>query len=145
MEYTKEDLSNQELINEVTEATFGKAKGCPKGMNRGEWLTKELGLDKVKSIRRKSSGCVSFFDEEDERRKALRAAYKAAENKKWNLVDEEFTIDEDFNFTHTSWKGVFVKGGTTVIATMEIINKYIEECNKPYGERDLSFIHLVKD
>ena len=61
------------------------------------------------------------------------------------MVDEEFTIDEDFNFTHTSWKGVFVKGGTTVIATMEIINKYIEECNKPYGERDLSFIHLVND
>ena len=143
--YSTKDLKNPELINEITEAINGKALGCPKGLGRGEWLSKELGLDKVKTIRRKNSGHVSFFDDEDMRRKSLNNAYKDAANKNWSLVDEEFTIDENFNFTHTSWKGVFVQGGTTVITTMEIINRYIEECNKPYGQRDLSFIHLVKD
>lgn len=141
--YSTEDLKNQELINEVTEVAIGKAPGCPKGMDRGTWLHKELGLDKVKGIRRKSSGINSYIDEDIERRKALNTAYEVAKKKKWDLTQEEFIIDEQFNFSHATWKGVFCKGGDTVVATIEIINHYIEECNKPYGERDLSFIHLI--
>lgn len=141
--YSKEDLRNQELINEVTEAAIGKAPGCPKGMDRGAWLHKELGLDKVKSIRKRSSGISTCIDEDAKKRKLQSKAYEIAKKKNWNLIQDDFTIDEKFNFTHTSWKGVFCKGGDTVVATVEIINRYIDECNKPYGKRDLSFIHLA--
>jgi hypothetical protein len=141
--YSKKDLRNRELINEVTEAAMGKAPGCPKGMDRGAWLHKELGLDKVKTIRKRSSGIPTCIDEADKSRELQSKAYEIAKKKNWNLIKDDFTIDENFNFTHTSWKGVFCKGGDTVVATIEIINRYINECNKPYGKRDLSFIHLA--
>ena len=64
---------------------------------------------------------------------------------KWDLTEEDFTIDENLNFTHATWRGIFCKGGETVVATVEIINHYIEECNKPEEKRDLSFIHIIKD
>lgn len=86
-----------------------------------------------------------LIDEEAQQRQICAAAYEVAKNKKWNLSQEDFNIDENLNFTHATWKGVFCKGGDTVIATIEIINRYIDECNKPYGKRDLSFIHLVSD
>lgn len=86
-----------------------------------------------------------IIDEDKMRRELCTAAYLMSKNKKWDLTEEDFTIDENLNFTHATWKGVFCKGGDTVVATVEIINRYIEECKKPYGERDLSFIHLVKD
>lgn len=59
---------------------------------------------------------------------------------KYNLDD--FTIDENHNISYKGWK-TKIQGGKNVIETIEIINKYIEECEKPYGKRDLSFVHLV--
>jgi hypothetical protein len=93
---------------------------------------------------RRSTGYKKIVDEEAIRREICAKAYEKAKNKKWDLTQEDFILDENNNFTHATWKGVFCKGGTTVVATMEIINRYIDECNKPYGERDLSFIHLVE-
>ncbi len=86
-----------------------------------------------------------ILDEEAIRRQECTKAYNNARRKVWDLVQEDFKIDENFNFTHVTWKGVYAMGGNTIIATVEIINRYIDECKKPYGQRDLSFIHLVKD
>ena len=96
-------------------------------------------------VTKKSSGFNKLVDEEAKRRKICTQMYDKARNIKWDLTQEEFTIDENFNFTHATWKGTYAKGGDSVVATVEIINMYIEECKKPYGERDLSFIHLVED
>lgn len=97
------------------------------------------------ALTKKSSGFNKVVDEEAFRRKICEIAYDKARNRDWDLTEEEFTIDDNLNFTHATWKGVFCKGGDTVLATVEIINRYIEECRKPYGTRDLSFIHLVED
>lgn len=48
-----------------------------------------------------------------------------------------------FKWKHKNWK-TWVKGTKGYIATQDIINKYIIECNKPYGTRNLSFIHLTE-
>lgn len=91
---------------------------------------------------KKPSGII---DEETMRRELCTAAYLMARNRKWDLTEEDFTIDENLNFTHATWRGIFCKGGESVVATVEIINHYIEECNKPEEKRDLSFIHIIKD
>lgn len=88
---------------------------------------------------------VKLIDEEAIRKEICTATYLMSRNRKWDLTEEEFTIDENLNFTHVTWKGVFCKGGNTVIATVEIINQYIEECNKSEEKRDLSFIHIIED
>ena len=88
---------------------------------------------------------VKLIDEEAIRKEIYTTAYLMSRNRKWDLTEEEFIIDENLNFTHATWKGVFCKGGDTVIATVEIINQYIEECNKSEEKRDLSFIHIIED
>ena len=86
-----------------------------------------------------------IVDEEAKRREICTKLYDKACGIQWDLTQEEFSIDENFNFTHATWRGTYVKGGDNVVATVEIINMYIEECKKPYEYRDLSFIHLVED
>lgn len=86
---------------------------------------------------------MGIINQEEIRRNLLIAAYDAAKNVSWDLSQEEFIIDENLNFTHATWKGVFCKGGDTIIATVEIINHYIEEFHKQKDIRDLSFISLV--
>ena len=82
---------------------------------------------------------------EEKYRNEMAVLYENAKNKKWNLKLEDFTIDEKFNFTHTDWRGTYCKGGNSAAETAEMINRYIEESNKPYGTRDLSWLHLVID
>ena len=84
-----------------------------------------------------------FITSEEQYRNDMTSLYEKAKNKKWNFKLEDFTIDENFNFTHKDWKGTYCKGGNSVVATTELINRYIDESNKPYGERDLSWVHLV--
>lgn len=146
---TNRDLTNQELINEISEVVnpvfeVEEDKPLP-GEERGAWLTRCLGLDKVKKVRYRSTGSNKIIDEEIVRRKELEIAYDTAKNKVWTFNEEDFTIDENLNFTHATWKGIYCKGGKSLVETMEIINHYIEECQKPYGTRNLSFIHIVKD
>ena len=146
---TNRDLANQELINEISEVVnpvfeVEEDKPLP-GEERGAWLTRCLGLDKVKKVRYRSSGYKKVLDDEVVRRKELEIAYDAAKNKVWTFNEEDFTIDPKFNFTHATWKGTYCKGGESLVDTIEIINRYIDECQKPYGKRNLSFIHIVKD
>ena len=82
---------------------------------------------------------------EEKYRNDMAVPYEEAKNKKWNFKLEDFTIDENFNFTHKDWKGTYCKGGDSAAETVEMINRYIEEINKPYGTRDLSWLHLVTD
>ena len=82
---------------------------------------------------------------EEKYRNDMAVLYEEAKNKKWNFKLEDFTIDENFNFTHKDWKGTYCKGGDSVAETVEMINRYIEESNKPYGTRDLSWLHVVAD
>ena len=82
---------------------------------------------------------------EEKYRNDMAVLYEEAKNKKWNFKLEDFTIDENFNFTHKDWKGTYCKGGNSVAETVELINRYIEDSNKPYGTRDLSWLHLVHE
>ena len=82
---------------------------------------------------------------EEKYRNDMAVLYEEAKNKKWNFKLEDFTIDENFNFTYKDWKGTYCKGGDSAAKTVEMINRYIEESNKPYGARDLSWLHLVID
>lgn len=144
---TSQDLTNQELINEISEAinpTVEVEEEMLPGEERGAYLSRCLGLDKVKQIRRRSSGNSKVIDEDAIRRKEMEIAYDKAKNRVWTFNEEDFTIDENLNFTHATWKGTYCQGGVTLIETMEIINHYIEECQKPYGTRNLSFIHIVR-
>ena len=56
-----------------------------------------------------------IIDEETMRRELCTAAYLMARNRKWDLTEEDFTIDENLNFTHATWRGIFCKGGETVV------------------------------
>ena len=55
---------------------------------------------------KKPSGII---DEETMRRELCTAAYLMARNRKWDLTEEDFTIDENLNFTHATWRGIFAK------------------------------------
>lgn len=69
---------------------------------------------------------------------------KKAEAKKWAFNPEDFTIDPvTFNFTHSSWRNTWCKGGSNTEETLEIINHYCAECKKGYGKRDLSFVKVI--
>ena len=82
---------------------------------------------------------------EEKYRNDMAVLYEEAKNKKWEYNFEDFKIDENFNFTHVSWKGTYCQGGNSVLETVELINRYIEEGSKPYGTRDLSWLHLVHE
>lgn len=68
--------------------------------------------------------------------------FENQKNKVFNYVLNDFIIDENNNFYHKNWK-TKVKGGNSKSETIDIINRYIIECNKPYGKRNLNFIHLT--
>lgn len=72
----------------------------------------------------------------------LTEIYENTKNTKWNLTDEGFTIDENLNFTYSPWRGIYIKGGETLVETVELINRFIEEGNKNTS-RDFSWIKLV--
>ena len=86
-----------------------------------------------------------IITKEEKYRNDMEVLYKKAKNKKWDYKLEDFTMDKNFNFTHKDWKGTYCKGGNSVEETVELINKYIDESNKPYGTRDLSWLHLVNE
>lgn len=60
------------------------------------------------------------------------------------ISEETITFEAiTFKWKHKNWK-TWMKGAKGYAATQDIINKYIIECNKPYGTRNLSFIHLAE-
>ena len=74
------------------------------------------------------------------------------ENQKFYHIQASKIYDfklEDFDIIGGSWKhkdwNTWMKGANGYAETKKIVKQYIDECKKPYGERDLSFIHLVND
>lgn len=84
----------------------------------------------------------SIFSDEQKRLNENKVLFENQKNKVFNYTLNDFVIDENNDFYHKSWK-TKVKGGNSKSETINIINRYIEECNKPYGKRNLSFIHLA--
>ena len=83
-----------------------------------------------------------ILSDEQNRIESNKYLFENQKNKLYNYNLSDFIIDENNNFYHKSWK-TKVKGGNSKEETINIINRYITECNKPYGERNLNFIHLA--
>lgn len=83
-----------------------------------------------------------ILSDEQNRIESNKYLFENQKNKLYNYNLSDFIIDENNNFYHKSWK-TKVKGGNSKEETINIINRYIIECNKPYGERNLNFIHLA--
>ena len=64
-------------------------------------------------------------------------------NKQFNYSLDDFEI-RDSQWRHKDWK-TFCKGCGKYDKTKELVKRYIAECKKPYGKRDLSQFHLVSD
>lgn len=66
-------------------------------------------------------------------------------SKKFNYSPDDFSIDLlSGKWKHKDWK-TWMKGDPSgdYIKSKEIVLKYIKECKKPYGQRDLSQFHLL--
>ena len=73
--------------------------------------------------------------------------YKKQQKKKFNYSLDDFSIDLlSGKWKHKDWK-VWMKGVPSgdYAETKEIVKRYIKECKKPYGQRDLSQFHLFSD
>ena len=66
-----------------------------------------------------------------------------AAKKIWSNKLDSFTLNEKLNITKNDWHGTYIKGGKTVLESVCMINDYIDECDKPIENRNLSFIHLA--
>lgn len=66
-----------------------------------------------------------------------------SKSKNYNFKFEDFDIVGG-NWKHKDWN-TWMKGGDGYAETEKIVKRYIAECKKPYGTRDLSFIHLAND
>ena len=85
------------------------------------------------------------YDAEQQRIKEMQKLYESQKNKKFNYSPDDFSIDLlSGKWKHKNWK-TWMKGDPTgdYLKTKKIVLKYIEECKKPYGHRDLSMFHLA--
>jgi len=67
---------------------------------------------------------------------------KAQMNKKFDYSLDDFVI-YDSQWKHKNWN-TWCKGAGRYDYTKKKVEQYIVECKKPYGQRDLSFVHLVE-
>ncbi len=86
-----------------------------------------------------------IISDEQKRINEVRELYDSQRNKEFNYSIDDFNIIGG-NWQHKNWK-VWMKGDPNgdYSKTKKIVLKYIEECKKPYGQRDLSQFHLVND
>ena len=88
-----------------------------------------------------------IISEEQKRFNEVKHLYKTQSKKTFNYSSDDFSIDLlSGKWKHKDWK-VWMKGAPNAdyAETKKIVLKYIEECKKPYGKRDLSMFHLVSD
>ena len=88
-----------------------------------------------------------IISEEQKRINEVKHLYKSQSKKTFNYSPDDFSIDLlSGKWKHKDWK-VWMKGSPNAdyAETKEIVRKYIEECKKPYGKRDLSQFHLVEN
>lgn len=83
-----------------------------------------------------------IFSSEQQQLNETKVLFENQKNKVFNYMLNDFIIDENNNFYHKNWK-TKIKGGNSKSETIDIINRYITECSKPYGKRNLNFIHLA--
>ena len=79
------------------------------------------------------------YDPEQLRIQNMQKLYVSQKKKKF-----DYSLDDFENcggcWKHKDWK-LWMKGDPSYSKTQEIIKHYIDECKKPYGKRDLSFVH----
>ncbi len=80
---------------------------------------------------------------EEKYRKEMAILFKKAESKKWNYKIEDFEIIPN-KWRHKNWK-VWMQGKDNISDTTKLVKRYIQECNNPYMERNLDFIHLYNN
>lgn len=85
------------------------------------------------------------YDPEQQRIRNMQKLYASQRQKIFNYSIDDFDIIGG-NWQHKDWK-VWMKGDPNgdYSKTRKIVLKYIEECKKLYGQRDLSQFHLVSD
>jgi hypothetical protein len=87
------------------------------------------------------------YDSEQQRIKEMQKFYTSQSKKTFNYSPDDFSIDLlSGKWKHKDWK-TWMKGDPSgdYAKSKAIVLKYIEECKKPYGQRDLSQFHLVSD
>jgi len=86
-----------------------------------------------------------FISDEQKKINKVKHLYKKQQKKKFDYSINDFDIIGG-NWQHKDWK-VWMKGDPNgdYSKTKNIVLKYIEECKKPYGQRDLSQFHLIND
>ena len=84
-----------------------------------------------------------ILDEAQVQRKIISELTKKQMNKHFNYSLDDFEI-YDSQWRHKDWK-TFCKGCGKYDKTKELVERYIAECKKPYGKRDLSQFHLVSE
>ena len=84
-----------------------------------------------------------ILDEAQVQRKMISELTEKQMNKQFNYSLDDFEI-YDSQWRHKDWK-TFCKGCGKYDKTKELVERYIAECKKPYGKRDLSQFHLVSD
>jgi len=80
-------------------------------------------------------------DEAQVRRELNEKLIKSQMAKTFNYSLDDFEI-HDSQWKHKDWK-TWCKGAGSYDKTKELVERYVSECKKPYGTRDLSFVHLV--
>lgn len=91
-----------------------------------------------------------IISENQKRLNEVKVLYQNQKNKKFNYNLEDFIIvvgdiEGECKWKHKSWK-TWVKGYIgydSIGKTRKMIATYILECEKPYGKRNLDFIHLT--
>ena len=83
------------------------------------------------------------YDAEQQRIKEMQKLYASQKQKAFNYTLDDFEI-YDSQWKHKDWKTWF-KGCGRYDRTKKLVEQYIEECKKPYGQRDFSQFHLVSD
>jgi hypothetical protein len=87
------------------------------------------------------------YDAEQQRIKEMQKLYASQSKKTFNYTPDDFSIDLlSGKWKHKDWK-TWMKGDPSgdYAKSKAIILKYIAECKKPYGQRNLSQFHLVSD
>lgn len=82
------------------------------------------------------------YDQEQKRIQEMQKLYVSQKNKKFNYKIEDFEIYPN-GWKHKKWN-TWMEGAGNIHKTKEIVEKYIDECKKPYGKRNLSFVHLKR-
>lgn len=83
-----------------------------------------------------------IITEEEKYRNKVAKLYEAAKEKKYEYTLDDFEIMGGC-WKHKDWK-TWCKGLESYSETQkQFVQKYIDECKKPYGTRDLSFVHLA--